>query len=194
MTQIFLNYRTDDDRFGVAMLDDKLSERFGAGAVFRDSKSIPLGADWERTMFDAVAASTALLVVMGRNWLDPRLADPQDFVRREILLALQLRKQVIPVRLDTPRLSADDLPPPLRPLVDCQDIEVRFHKEKIDIDMLADKLRQQIPGLDKGKEQDTPQSKFSVQAQTIDKVWQSDTMTFTGDFYAGPPLAADGDR
>ncbi|MFL6140472.1 MAG: toll/interleukin-1 receptor domain-containing protein [Labedaea sp.] len=151
MTQVFLNYRSDDDPFGVAMLDQALSERFGSDAVFVSSKSIPLGAHWEPMIFQAIAHSTALLAIIGRAWLDGdgrrRLDDPADYVRREILHALSLRKQVIPVRLGTPRLSISDLPPALAELAGCQDIEIRFRSHAIDVDRLAGALAEQIPEL-----------------------------------------------
>lgn len=154
MTQIFLNYRTTDDGFGVALLAEMLSERFGDDAIFLASKSLRLGADWERDMFRAVADSAALLVVMGRGWLSAvddtgrrRIDDPDDFVRREILTAWELGKQVIPVRLAINRLQAADLPPELHPLLKLQDIEVKFRSHRVDVETLARRLRSQIPAL-----------------------------------------------
>lgn len=159
MTQVFLNYRRTDEPFGVAMIDQKLSARFGSEAVFLASKSIELGSRWESEMFDAVTRSTALLAVIGRRWLDERNAegdrridDPQDFVRREILLAMELGKKVIPVRLETPRMSENDLPAALRPLLEQQDIELRFHTSGPDLDRLELKLRRLIPDLAERRE------------------------------------------
>jgi hypothetical protein len=157
VTQIFLNYRAEDDEtFGVAMLDQALSARFGDDAVFLASKSVELGSAWEPEMFQAVGDSSALLVIMGRRWLNARagnggrrIDDPDDFVRREILTALELGKKVIPVRLATKRLKADDLPGELRPLIGRQDIEVRFRNYRLDVELLAQRLRQEIPELRK---------------------------------------------
>jgi hypothetical protein len=154
VTQVFLNYRRADEPFGVAMLDRELSARFGDEAVFFASKSIQLGASWEEEMFAAVERSTALLVVMGRRWLDDtddtgrrRLLDEKDFVRREILLAMELDKHIISVRLGTPRPSPSDLPSELRTLADRQDIELQFRTAGPDIDRLETKLRRLIPEL-----------------------------------------------
>jgi len=154
-TQVFINYRVTDEPFGAAMLDIALSERFGTAAVFLASKSIPLGSAWEEEMFAAVAASAAVLVLMGRNWLDARdkdgrrrIEDPADFVRREILMAMKLGKNVIPVRLGMPRLTdAEPLPDELAGLRRRQDIEVRYRSAKIDMDLLADRLTSLIPEL-----------------------------------------------
>src|SRR6266508_2403693 len=118
--QVFLNYRSDDEPFGVSMLDQELSHRFSSAAVFLASKSIPLGSDWEQQMYQAVEQSVAMLVVIGRHWRNAknrrRLDDPADHVRREIRHALDQGKQVIPVRLAVPRLSTKDLPDALSDL------------------------------------------------------------------------------
>lgn len=154
MTQVFLNYRTVDEPLGVGMLDRILSEKFGSSAVFFASKSIELGSLWEPEMFKAVADSVAVLVIMGRFWLTAedeagvRLIDKEDdFVRREILLAMQEGKQVIPVLLGTPRPKRATLPEELRPLADRQSISIAYRSAGPDIDRLVSKLREQIPQL-----------------------------------------------
>src|SRR5262249_42645463 len=195
MTQVFLNYRVVDEPFGVAMLDQALSGRFGSEAVFLASKSIPLGAEWRRRMYQAVAASAALLVIIGRYWVDAKddqgrraLDNADDFVRNEILLAFELGKQVIPVRLGVPRVPAERLPDELKKLLDCQDIEVRFRSARIDIDRLANKLREQIPALravGPVKAEAEAVTRNLVQAEHVGQVFQGEQMTFT-DFHAGP--------
>jgi hypothetical protein len=189
VTQVFLNYRRADEPFGVAMLDRELSARFGAEAVFFASKSIQLGASWEEEMFAAVERSTALLVVMGRRWLDDvdetgqrRIFAEKDFVRREILLAMELDKHVISVRLGAPRLSPSDLPPELRSLPDRQDIELQFRTAGPDIDRLETKLRRLIPELATAAPKERPAhtvyrdhaSHYDIRGLTVDT------------FHAGP--------
>jgi hypothetical protein len=191
VTQVFLNYRSDDEPFGVAMLDQELSHRFGSAAVFLASKSIPLGSDWDSQLYDAVAGSTAVLVVVGRNWRNAknrrRLADPADHVRREILHALELNKQVIPVRLAVPRLSTSDLPEVLSPLAGKQDIELRFRSTKIDVERLAAKLSELIPALHGAPAtRSAPTGRNVVQGSRIGTVVQGETITISGDFHAGP--------
>jgi hypothetical protein len=123
--------------------------------VFFASRSIDLGANWETAMFAAVSASDAVLVVIGPHWLTAtgedgrrRLDDPRDFVRREIELGLQLKKQVIPVHLERRRdLDPDALPESLRELADKQSTVVAFRNSKPDLDRLATRLRRQIPAL-----------------------------------------------
>ncbi len=156
MTQVFLNYRTVDEPLGAGMLDRILSERFGLSAVFFASRSIELGARWEQEMGNAVRESVAVLVVMGRFWLTAtdengvRLIDKEDdFVRREILLAIEEQKKIIPVLLGTPRPKRAVLPEALRPLALRQSISIAYRSTGPDIDRLVAKLREQIPELRK---------------------------------------------
>jgi hypothetical protein len=155
VTQVFLSYRVDDEPFAAAFFDHELTREFGDDAVFFASRSILLGADWEKAMFDAVSASDAVLVVIGPRWLmvtDPnghrRLDDPLDFVRREVELGLRLGKQVIPVHLERRhRIDRAMLPETMRTLVDKQSAVVQFRNSKPDLARLVTRLRQQIPGL-----------------------------------------------
>lgn len=191
--QVFLSYRTDDEPFGVAMLDRELSRRFGSNAVFLGSKSIPLGSDWEQQMFDAVAKSTALLVVIGRHWRNAnnrrRLDDPADHVRREILHALDLDKQIIPVRLDVPPLSTHDLPDALSKLAGKHDIYLRFRSAKIDLDRLTVKLSKLVPALcETSTTQPTPTAWNVVERSRVNTLVQGETITISGGFHADPTL------
>jgi hypothetical protein len=191
VAQIFLNYRSADEPFGVAMLDRELSRRFGPDAVFLASKSIPLGADFEEEMFAAVRNSVALLVVMGRNWLEARktpdgprcIDDPTDFVRREIETALAYGKKVVPVRLDIDPPKPEQVPAGLRPAMARQGIRVRFRSSAVDIDQLVTKLRNEIPELHAGHEP----APATVSAGWIGAVnrFYGDTHV-SGDFNAGP--------
>jgi len=190
VTQVFLNYRTDDEPFGVAMLDQELSRRFGSDAVFLASKSIPPGSDWEPQMYDAVAKSTAVLVVMGRHWRNAenraRLDEPADHVRREIRHALDLDKQVIPVRLGVPRLSIADLPEALQALAGKQDIEVRFRSARIDVDRLAAKLAELIPALRAPTRGATPSARNVVQDSRVNTLVQGESIRISGGLHGGP--------
>lgn len=69
-----------------------------------DVDTIEPGADFVARIEDAVGSAAALLVVMGRGWVDAkdqlgrrRLDDPEDFVRLEVASALQRNVRVIPV-------------------------------------------------------------------------------------------------
>src|SRR5690348_5314512 len=101
MSKFFVNYRSGDETFAAVKLAECLAARFGEGNVFRDSESIPIGVDFEPVLWRNLRESTALIVVIGPRWqtgngTSNRLADPEDFVRREIEFALQLGLAVIP--------------------------------------------------------------------------------------------------
>lgn len=192
MTQVFLNYRTTDEPVAVAMLDQVLSERFGEAAVFLASKSIPLGVDWEQEMFAAVEKSTALLAIVGRNWLDAkdgegrrRLDDPGDFVRREIATALSLDKQVIPVLLGVERtiLREADLPVDISELARRQSIKIAIHSAQPDVDKLVSKLRDQIPELREQKQAASQVSNTVNAGKITGTVVQAHTMNIRGGFH-----------
>jgi hypothetical protein len=196
VTQVFLNYRVADEPFGAAMLDDHLSRRFGSAAVFFASKSIVLGSRWESEMFSAVAESTAVLVVIGRRWLDAtdddgnrEIDNPTDFVRREILLAAELHKKIIPVRLARKRLTKPELPTELGVLVDCQDIEVRYRNTSIDMDQLADRLVRMIPELRRAVPEKGPGGSATTtnNNNSTGSFFNADRMTFDT-FHAGPTV------
>jgi hypothetical protein len=163
VTQVFLSYRTDDASFAAAFFDQELTRELGQDAVFFASRSIALGADWEKAMFDAVSISDAVLVIIGPRWLtavdkdgNRRLDNPRDFVRREVEMGLQLGKQVIPVHLERRhRLDPDALPESMRELADKQSAVVEFRNSKPDLGRLVTRLRQQIRSLRPARESAT---------------------------------------
>ena len=102
MTRIFISYRTGDEHFAAVTLDNRLSARFGADNVFRDSRHVPPGVDFEPVLWRNVAGCSAVVAVVGPRWLTGNgsvnlLKRPKDFVRRELELALDLKIPVVPV-------------------------------------------------------------------------------------------------
>src|SRR3954451_10441286 len=86
------------------ILSQSLSQRFGAAQVFRDISIIAPGADFVAAIEAAVGACDCALVVIGPQWLTAanaagqcRLDDPEDFVRLEVLSALQRTIPLIPL-------------------------------------------------------------------------------------------------
>lgn len=97
---LFINFRVGDGEDKAAWLDAELSAVFGEDRVFRSSKSIDLGHDYEPIMWGAVENCSAMIVVIGERWLTEfgsRLFESDDVVRREIATALGAGKPVIPV-------------------------------------------------------------------------------------------------
>lgn len=137
MSPIFISYRHSDDA-RVGRVADALEARFGRTSVFRDVGSIAGGADFARVLDSAIQESSVVLVAIGPDWSE-RLAQSNDFVRREVAAALEQGKKVVPVLLDdTPLPKAAELPTDLRGLVSLHAARVRGGEDfTTDMDRLA---------------------------------------------------------
>lgn len=147
---LFINFRTGDGEDKAAWLDSALSTIFGDERVFRSSKSIPLGHDYEPIMWGAVGNCSAMIAVIGENWLSgfrERLFEPDDVVRKEIATALAAGKPVIPVLGHGGRMHrADELPEDLAGLANCQYVRLT-HRDTHDFTGLVDRLIDSVPDL-----------------------------------------------
>ncbi|MFI9486166.1 TIR domain-containing protein [Promicromonospora sp. NPDC052451] len=113
MTTIFVSYRHDDTRQESVRYHEYL--RSLNHVVFLDDEAIPPGADFPPVLWESIRRSDVVLALIGPRWAaGGRITAPDDYVRREVELALDLGKKVIPVLVDgaaVPR--AEDLPPSL---------------------------------------------------------------------------------
>jgi formylglycine-generating enzyme required for sulfatase activity len=156
MSKILISYRREDSADVTGRIYDRLIQRFGQGAVFKDVDSIPLGVDFRIYLDEQVAKCEVFLAVIGRDWMKSlgstgktRLDDPRDFVRIEIESALKRQIPVIPVLVGGTSIpAAEQLPASIQDLSYRQGIEVRrdpdFHR---DMDRLIEHLKQKIQGL-----------------------------------------------
>jgi len=132
MPGVFISYRREDSAAYAGRLYDHLAARFGADRVFMDIDTIRPGDDFVKVFSDKVAACEVLIAVIGKRWLtapDPRgrrrLEDPNDYVRLEIVSALQRNVRVIPALVDGAQMPPPgELPPDLVPLSRRNAIEV----------------------------------------------------------------------
>ena len=125
MSKIFISYRRTDSADITGRMFDHLMLRFSRDGLFKDVDSIPLGVDFRKSISDAVQSCDVILAVIGRNWLyskdkqgNPKLSNPNDFVRIELEAGLDRNIPVIPVLVggaDMPEI--EELPISLRPLV-----------------------------------------------------------------------------
>lgn len=156
MAQIFINYRSRDEPYAVALLDRVLSDRFGSTNIYRDSQSIPAGSDFLQAIVDAVRSSDVLVAVIGQDWLAKdaygnRLIDnPNDWVRREIAEALQRDIPVIPVLVGDipPTIKPGDLPPDIAPIAYRQAVRIRHRNAEQDLETLASAIAWMKPSVD----------------------------------------------
>jgi hypothetical protein len=153
MPRIFICYRRLDSGETCGRIGDRLTRAFGAGNVFKDVDSLPGGADFRDHVAETIKHCDALLVLIGPDWLTAadghgrqRLAEPEDYVRQEIELALSLGRNVVPVLVDGAALpKPEELPPSVRPLAFRQAMVVRadpdFHRDMDRLIRMLDKNR-----------------------------------------------------
>lgn len=145
--RVFISYRTGDEPFGAALIDTALCARLGPEAVFRAPRSIPLGENFADAILGAVRGSSVLLAVIGPRWLDatgrdgvPRLRDPGDWVRRELLEAFHSGVRVVPVLLHANLPQEQELPPPLARLSSHQYLRLHHRYAPADLARLVEEV------------------------------------------------------
>jgi hypothetical protein len=146
-SKIFISYRRDDSAGHAGRLFDKLRERFG-NRVFIDISSIQSGDNFDETIEKALGDCAAVIVVIGRQWMSVsgpdgirRVDDPQDYVHRELAIALQKNAKVFPVLVQgaaPPRPT--DLPDDLRQLSKFQVHEITDSRWDYDAGLLVRRL------------------------------------------------------
>jgi hypothetical protein len=144
MARFFISYSREDSAAETGRLYDLLCERFDSDAVFMDVDTLRPGVNYAAVIEQELRECQVLLAVIGRGWLTAstpsgsrRLDIPDDFVRREIELALLRGVTVIPVLVDgaqTPPESA--LPESLRPLTGLQAVALDTPEFRRDADPL----------------------------------------------------------
>lgn len=155
MSDILINYRSVDARFGAAATYELLSARFGKERLFLDNQTIRPGTSYAAELYRALESIRVLLVLIGPGWLveDPDqpgrlLIDrDDDWVRREIRRAVERDVHIVPVLLDGSALPNPALlPVDVQPLVLRQAVEIRHHHLGADVSRLADHLVTLITG------------------------------------------------
>lgn len=139
MPRIFISYRREDSIANAGRLYDRLAAQFGKTNVFMDVDTLQPGVDFVEVLQQTVASCDVLLVVIGKQWLkvtdeegNPRLSNPEDFVRLEIAAGLQRDIRVVPLLVAGARMpGSNDLPDELSRLArrHAMDVpDVGFHQ------------------------------------------------------------------
>jgi pterin-4a-carbinolamine dehydratase len=117
----FINYRRADSQQAAIGLYIQLRTRIGPPSVFMDRSGISAGDIWSQRLRDAMDAATVVLALIGPNWLTSadeygrrRLDIANDWVRTELLAAIEKGKIIIPVLL-----GAQSQVPPAAALPEC---------------------------------------------------------------------------
>ena len=164
MPMIFINYRTGDEEASATLIERELSNRFGSAKVFHAPKSVAPGDDIPTAIIEAVRDSKVLVAVIGPRWLkatdkygQPALGSDRDWVRREIIEALDHGIRVVPVLVgDTPDLRKSDLPPELSRLPNCKYLRLNHRDAESGLTRLANELADLVPGLKDGRSTKAP--------------------------------------
>ncbi len=152
-SSIFISYRRDDSGGEAGRLHDELARAFGAASVFMDVAGIVPGTDFRKAIDDNVSGCGVFLALIGPQWAtitgatgEPRLKDPNDFVRLEIASALARNIAVIPVLVRGTRMPRpEQLPENIRELAYRHSIEISHARWNSDVLLLIDALKQQVP-------------------------------------------------
>ena len=188
--KVFISYRREETAGHAGRLYDSMAARFGEGNVFVDVDLEP-GVDFVQRIKEAVGACQVLLVIMGPRWAvlsgdepQPRIADPDDFVRLEVETALRRAEvTVIPVLVAGAQMpDPDDLPEGLRALTRRNALELSDMRWRYDVGRLNATLDQLVA--------DTSTMPVSTGASPTTTTGATDPATPTGATAPGAPIAA----
>jgi pterin-4a-carbinolamine dehydratase len=156
--RLFISYRREDTAAAARWLWTAVKQTFGPPAVFMDVEGILGGDTWENRIESEVDAATVVIALIGPHWLDVkdefnrrRIDRPDDWVRRELIRALECDITVIPVLVsDRPPLPPAALDPPLSNLSKRQVLRLRHESWEMDVTELMKRLEglrfQRTPG------------------------------------------------
>ena len=158
--KVFINYRREDTRHAAGRLYDRLIQRFGADQVFMDIDQIEPGEDFVEVINRKVSVCDIAIVAIGPNWLRAtdasgkrRIDDEEDFVRTEIVAALERNIRVIPVLVDGARMPGrHDLPEPLASLSRRNAIELSETRFHADVNRLIEAIEKSFAAAEKKEE------------------------------------------
>ncbi len=146
--KMFISYRRDDTGGDAGWLNDTLNQLLGSGSTFFDLSSIVPGRDFEVELKRALSQTRFLLALIGPKWEmiedsvhRPRLYDEDDYVRMELLAAIENCVPIVPVLLNRNSVpNATDLPDVLRPITTLEAFEIRRNRWVDDVSALLKKL------------------------------------------------------
>jgi hypothetical protein len=152
LTPVFINYLRND-AYAAALLDEQLSLHIGASKIFRASRSIIAGSDYEVSIIDAVEGCELMLVIIGETWQERliarRLDLEGDWAFREIVTALKNDKVVIPILLtDAAKLTESSLPLDLDKIARHQYLRFDYRNVGEDSARIVSEIRRAVPTLE----------------------------------------------
>jgi hypothetical protein len=161
-TKIFISYRRADSLDITTKIYEKLEAAFGARIVFFDKEGIKPGENFKEKIYASLAPAEVVVVVIGPKWISlklnekddkARIFDPEDYVHREVRVALDLPKLVIPVLVKGASMPSDKvLPHQLAELSKRNAITIHYDEKKSDeenfdedVKKLIDEIATKVP-------------------------------------------------
>lgn len=157
MGKIVLSYRRDDAKTITNWLHEKLVDRYGRDAIFRDIDSIQPTENFKKRIGRALRECEFVVAVIGPSWLGPSREGParihatNDWVRIEIETALQLDLPLLPILVEDARMpEAESLPASLREITEINALPLasggaRFHEDLDRLFAAIDKVIAFVP-------------------------------------------------
>lgn len=167
---IFVSYRGSDVMWAIEHLYSELAAAFGPASVFKAGNSLRPGDRFDAELVTAARSCPVMLVCIGPGWLHAEAADgsrrlnaADDWVRREISLALTAGNLLVPVLLGNPGEAdvppADLLPADIRTLATRQAVRVTLGTTReFAIRRLVDRLADQVPALGAAQRRAAPEA------------------------------------
>lgn len=143
----FISYRRDDAEGEAGRLHDRLERRLGRKNVFWDRDDVGPADNFEDRIADRISEADVVLAVVGPDWASStnleRLANPEDWVRRELESGLRSASTRLAIALvagaQWPPSGA--LPHPLDSMRSINAWSLRSDQFERDVDYMADKLK-----------------------------------------------------
>jgi serine/threonine protein kinase len=148
---LFISYRRNDTREAVSSIYQALIKSYGSNEIFADMAAIEPGNTWPDDIQNALKNSKIVLAIIGKDWLGtsaedknnlPRICDKEDWVRKEVEMAIDLNKKIIPVLIGIDKFPDTlDLPEKLKKLANIQFFKINIQPgESGDIKLLKENI------------------------------------------------------
>lgn len=150
MTSVFVSYRRAAADGYAGRLYDRLKLQLGADQVFMDVTNVSPGTNFWESLSNHVKQCEVFIALIHPGWASVtnqdgsrRLDNESDYVRREIEIALNQRKVVLPVLVNGAEMpAATELPEPIKTFSHFQCIHLRHDSYDSDSNKLLELIQQ----------------------------------------------------
>jgi hypothetical protein len=145
-TRVFISYRRRDEAAAARLVYEQLQMLAAPGDIIMDVESIAPAADFLEAIDKALSSSDAMLVIVGRNWLETEqgerpLHGHDDVVAQEIEMAMALDLPILPILVNGARMpQAKELPNTLASLARRNAVTLNYETFRRDFSRVVDFL------------------------------------------------------